>query len=313
MRSPSPLLTLLPLFLGMVFGPLSSFAASVSQVKGNKLLIQLDGLQVAQGSELYVLNEDGKKIGLVQVRQVKGDKALAEITKGRAVVGAPMQVKGAPAAAAPAPTDSASPDATATAETETAASATPASKTKKGKHVGGILAGYSMDSMNLTVQYNSGVKEEANLKDSGFSLKGFYDYSISPAFTIRLASGLEMFSAKGTTQATICENGTSKNCEVSFNYLAMEGSAHYNITQGPMKIWAGLGYSFLFAVSKKNNIPNLSSDSSTNQMILISAGGDFWTSKTSFFPVVVEYGMFPGSSNVKADGIFLRAGYGFTF
>jgi len=312
MRSTSsPLLILLPLFLGMVFGPLSSFAASVTQVKGNKLLIQLDGLQVAQGSELYVLNPEGKKIGLVQVRQVKGDKALGEITKGRAVVGAPIQVKGAPAAAA-APTDSASADATATAETE-AASAPPASKTKKGKHVGGILAGYSMDSMSLTVQYNSGIKEEANLKDSGFSLKGFYDYSVSPAFTIRLASGLEMFSAKGTTQATICENGTSKNCEVSFNYLAMEGSAHYNITQGPMKIWAGLGYSFLFAVSKKNNIPNLSSDSSTNQMILLSLGGDFWTSKTSFFPVVVEYGMFPGSSNVKADGIFLRAGYGFTF
>ncbi|MGZ5279840.1 MAG: hypothetical protein ACXWC9_07860 [Pseudobdellovibrionaceae bacterium] len=295
--SSSPLLIFLPLFLGMVLSPLSSFAASVTQVKGNKLLIQLDGLQVAQGSELYVLNPEGKKIGLVQIRQVKGDKALGEITKGRAVVGAPMSVKGAPATA----TDAAS------------AGSDVTGKSKMGKHVGGVLAGYSMNSMSLTIQHGTSTKEDATLKDSGFSLKGFYDYSISPAFTIRLASGLEMFSAKGTIQLDLCENGTSKNCEVSFNYLAMEGSAHYNITEGSTKIWVGLGYSFLFAVSKKNNIPNLSSDSSTNQMILVSAGGDFWTSKTSFFPVVVEYGMFPGSSNVKADGIFLRGGYGFTF
>lgn len=287
------------LLLALTVAPLASMAASVTQVKGNKLMIQLDGLQVSQGNELYVLNEDGKKIGLVQVRQVKGDRALAEITKGRAVPGAPMQLKGAGSSAS---------------STESSSSSSKSTNhARKGKHVGGIIAGYSMDSMSLTVQYNSGTKEDANLKDSGYSVKAFYDYPVSPAFTIRLASGLEMFNAKGTTNAKICENGTSNSCEVAFNYLAMEGSAHYNITEGSFKMWAGLGYSFLFAVSKKNNIPNLSSDSSTNQMILLSAGADIWTGKTAFFPIAIEYGMFPGSSNVKADGIFLRAGYGFTF
>jgi hypothetical protein len=296
MRSPSRLALLTTLLLAL---PLSTWAASVSQVKGNRLLIQLDGLQVAQGSEVYIMNEDGKKIGLVQIKQVKGDKALGEITKGRAVAGAPVQLKGAPASGD-----------TASSPTQTESNS---AKGHKGKRVGGILAGYSMDSMSLTVQYNNGTKEDASLKDSGFSLKGFYDYSFSPAITIRLASGLEMFAAKGTTSAKICESGTSNSCEVSFNYLALEGSAHYNLTQSSTKFWVGLGYSFLFAVSKKNNIPNLSSDSSTNQMILLSTGADIWTGKNSFFPIAVEYGTFPGSSNVKADGIFLRGGYGFTF
>lgn len=291
------------LLLALTVGSLKAQAASVTQVKGNKLMIQLDGLEVSQGTEMYVLNEDGKKIGLVQVRQVKGDRALAEVTKGRAVPGAPMQVKGAPASTPSNLTPAGSAETTVSSK----------SHTPKGKHVGGILAGYGMTNMTLTVQYNSGTREDANLKDSGFSLKGFYDYPVSPAFTIRLASGLEMFSAKGTTTATICESGTSKSCEVSFNYLAMEGSAHYNITQGSFKTWVGLGYSFLYAVSKKNNIPNLSSDNATNQMILVSGGADIWTSRTSFFPVVIEYGTFPGSSNVKADGIFVRGGYGFTF
>jgi hypothetical protein len=280
-------------------------AASVSQVKGDKLLIQLDGMQVSPGSEMYVLNESGKKIGLVQVKQVKGDKALAEITKGKAVAGAPMQLKvaGASSSAASKPSHSA----------ETSSSKSGGFGGGKGKNVGGILAGYSMDNMSLTVQYNSGAKEDASLKDSAYSLKAFYDYPVSPAFTVRLASGLEMFSAKGTTAAKICDSGNSTSCEVSFNYLAFEGNAHYNITDGSLKFWVGLGYSFLVAASKKNNIPNLSSDSSTNQMILISTGADWWTSKTAFIPIAIEYGTFPGSSNVKADGIFLRGGYGFTF
>jgi hypothetical protein len=302
MRAQS-LLPLLALTLGL--SPLAALAASVTQVKGTKLMIQLDGLQTAPGAELYILNEDGKKVGLVQVKQVRGDKALAEITKGRATAGAQVQVKGAGGGATAA--------GSATTDTGSGAGASGSSASKKGKKVGGILAGYAMNNMSLTAQYNAGNKEDLTMKDSGFSLKGFYDYEVSPAFTIRASTGLEMFSVKGTTTINICENGTSKSCEVSFNYLAAEASAHYNLTNGSFKAWVGLGYSFLFAVSKKSNVPNLSSDSSTNQMILISTGADIWTSKTAFFPVVVEYGMFPGSSNVKADAIFVRGGYGFTF
>ncbi len=300
----SSLLPLLALSAGLL--PLSqAFAASVAQVKGTKLMITLDGTPAAPGAEFYVLNEEGKKIGLVTIKQVKGDKALAEITKGRAVPGAAMQEKGA----APSAGGSASTEAPGGGGAHTKSSGAP---NTKGKKVGGILAGYGMNSMSLTAQ-NGTTKEDITMKDSGFSLKGFYDYDISQAFVIRLATGLEMFAVKGTTSANICENGTSKSCEVSFNYLAAEASAHYYLSQGSFKPWVGLGYSFLFAVSKKNNIPNLSSDSSTNQMILVSGGADIWTSRTSFFPIVVEYGMFPGSSNVKADGLFVRGGYGFTF
>jgi hypothetical protein len=301
MRAQS-LLPLLALTIGL--SPLSALAASVTQVKGTKLMIQLDGMQTEPGAELYILNEEGKKVGLVQVKQVRGDKALAEITKGKAAAGAQVQAKGVSSAAAAG---------SAATEPRGGGSASGSSASKKGKKVGGILAGYAMNNMSLTAQYNAGNKEDLTMKDSGFSLKGFYDYEVSPAFTIRAATGLEMFSVKGTTSLNICENGTSKSCEVSFNYLAAEASAHYNLTNGSFKAWVGLGYSFLFAVSKKSNVPNLSSDSSTNQMILISGGADIWTSKTAFFPVVVEYGMFPGSSNVKADALFVRGGYGFTF
>ncbi len=292
------------LLLGLALSPALALAASVSQVKGNKMMIQLDGLQVAQGSELYLLNADGKKVGLVAVRQVKGDRALAELTKGRAEAGMSVQMKGAASSGSAA---------SHTADTSSSDSGKSARQApRKGKHVGGVLAGYSMTNMSLTVQRTSGgTKEDITMKDSGFSLKGFYDYDVSPTFTIRFASGLESFAAKGTLQNALCDGSTA--CEVNFNYLAFEASGHYNLTQGTFKSWVGLGYSFLLAASKKNNIPNLSSDNSTNQMILISGGADYWMSKNSFIPVVLEYGMFPGSTNVKADGIFIRGGYGFTF
>jgi hypothetical protein len=144
-------------------------------------------------------------------------------------------------------------------------------------------------------------------------VKGFYDYQLSPAITVRGATGLEGFSVTGSTVNQICEKGTSTTCTVAFNYLAFEGSAHYNFLTGKTKAWLGLGYSFLLAASKQNNIPNLSSDSSTNQMLLAGAGADIGLSGGSFIPVVVEYGIFPGSSNVNASAINLRTGYGFHF
>jgi hypothetical protein len=284
------------LLSSIIIGSSYSLAASVTQVKGTKVLITLDGMSASVGSEVYVLDSSDKKVGLLVIRQVKGNKALADITKGRAIEGGKIIAKTAGGG-------SSSPS--------SSQSSAKGSFQKKGRNEGGILAGLGMNSLSLTVQNAALQKEDVILKDMSYSLKGFYDYNMMPELTIRAAAGLETFSAKGSTVASICDGGTT--CSVSFNYLALEGSAHYNFMTGKTKAWVGLGYSFLLQMSKANNIPNLSSESSTNQMILVSGGADFWTGSSSFIPVVVEYGMFPGSSNVSASAIYVRAGYGFTF
>ena len=283
----------LTLFIGISLSSSLLWAASVTQVKGNKVLINLDGMSASPGSSVYIVDSSGKKVGLATLRQVKGGKALAEITKGRAANGMTVQAR--------------------SASTGSMSTEARGSSRRRGKHPVGVLLGYSMNNMSLAVQNGGGLSEDVQLKDSSFSIKGFYDYDMSPDFTIRAATGLESFSAKGTTVQSICANGASTSCEVAFNYLAFEGSAHYNFLTGKTRAWVGLGYSFLMSMSKSNNIPNLSTDSSTNQMILVSGGAEFWTSRTSFFPVVVEYGMFPGSSNVTANAIYVRGGYGLTF
>ncbi|MEZ0391527.1 MAG: hypothetical protein ACAH59_04885 [Pseudobdellovibrionaceae bacterium] len=284
---------------------LSLWAGTVSQVKGSKMIIQLEGESASPGNEYFILNSAGKRVGLVTIKQVKGTKALAELTKGRANAGDSIQAKGASTSAS---------QSSSAAASETSTTTSKKSTKSTGKYRVGALLGYAMNTFSLSVQdkTNTALKEDVTMKDSTFNLKGFYDYDLSPEFTIRGAAGYESFAAKGTTTASICSNGSSTECSVKYDYLALEGSAHYNFLTGPTRVWVGLGYSFLIAMTKSSNIPNLT-ESSTNQMILFSGGTDISMGPSSFIPLVVEYGMFPGSSNVTANSIFLRGGYGMTF
>jgi len=289
------------MFLLVILTSAFAWGGSVSQVKGQKLIIQMDGEEFSPGSEVFIVNSAGKKIGLVTIKQVKGSKALGEITKGRANPGDSTQLRGTPA-----PTNNASEDSSPTKSR---------SAGKKGQHRGGLMLGYSMNSMTLTVQHPSitSRKADVTLKDNTINLKAFYDYPLSEDFNIRASAAYETFGGKGTTADLICNNGASAECSVNYSYLGLEGSAQYNFITGPSRYWVGLGYSFLLTLSKANNIPNLT-DSSTNQMILFSTGADFGMGRSgSFIPVSLEYGMFPGSSNVNASSIILRGGYGMTF
>jgi len=100
---------------------------------------------------------------------------------------------------------------------------------------------------------------------------------------------------------------------VSFTYLGLEGAAQYNyMNSSSFRGWLGLGYAFLLTMSKSVNVPNLQSASSTNQMYLFSTGAEIAMGRKNFIPVALEYGYIPGT-NVKANAIYLRAGYGWEF
>ena len=73
-----------------------------------------------------------------------------------------------------------------------------------------------------------------------------------------------------------------------------------------------MGYAFLVAMQNTKNIANLET-ASTNQMIYFSTGLDLGLSGGSFIPIAIDYGLFPGSSDVKASSIYARIGYGWPF
>lgn len=293
-------------------------AANISKMKGAKVLILMDGSNFTEGEELYALNSNGKKSAIIKITQVKGEKAIGEITKGKAEEGFSVIPKSASAAGG---TKTAATESDHT-DSESADSGSNKTFARRKKMAGGVLVGYSMNSMSLTAQYQPSASSalrsaSTDLKGSSFSIKGFGDYDIMPEVTIRGSIGLEPFDAKGdaTTSSgqNICGDGASSSCTVSFNYISFEGSIHYNFLTGKNRVWVGAGYAFMFTASKSLNIPNLQTSGSTNQMMLASVGADFGIGKKGhFIPVVAEYGYIPGD-NVKASAIYLRAGYGLPF
>ncbi len=95
---------------------------------------------------------------------------------------------------------------------------------------------------------------------------------------------------------------------MNFSYLPAEGSLHFNYLTGKTRAWVGLGGALLLQISASNNIPNLSTNSSTNQVVLISTGVDIPIGKKKYIPLELEYGDFPGSS-ITASSIYLRTGF----
>lgn len=293
---------LLPAILAFIILPLTLIAGEVQQLKGSKALLTIDEGEVQVGKQFYIINSEGKKIGLIEIKQVKAGKAIAEILKGRGEVGSSIQARGTPTASSP---------------SESQNTKGKSNSSSRGKRAIGFLLGSASNSLAMdigpTTGTNAGARESAKLTGTSFSLKAFGDYDLSSLFTFRAAAGLETLAAKGTLGSAFCGNVDTTACSISFNYFALEGSAHLNYLTGKTRAWLGLGYSFLLQMSSTNNIPNLQTAGSSNNMLLVSTGVDFTISPTTFIPVVIEVGSFLGTSDVKVSAVYLRAGYGFSF
>jgi hypothetical protein len=306
---------LLGLLIFILFGSFIStlsWAGEVKQVKGTKALLVLSEAEAQVGAQFYVLSSEGKKIGIIEIKQSKNGRAIAEILKGRAEVGGSLLSKAAGAAGAASKT-------TAATQSENTPSSgdsedTGSGRSSRRKYPIGILAGMTINSFAMNIGPKTSTSRDSGaLTGTGFNLKAFGDYDFTKKLTFRAAVGVETFAASGSIAHTYCDSGNSASCSVNFMYLGFEGSGHYNYLTGKTKAWVGLGYSYLLQASSSNNIPNLDTGTGSNQMILVSTGADFGLSKGQFIPVVVEYGLFPGSADVKATSIFIRGGYGITF
>jgi len=68
----------------LTFFSFPSFAAKILKVKGNKVLIQIEGFENIKKGDLFVANDElGNRKGLVKVLKLKRDKAFG-IFKGTA-------------------------------------------------------------------------------------------------------------------------------------------------------------------------------------------------------------------------------------
>lgn len=278
----------LPILISSIIITLSyttAIASSIDKVSGKKVMITLDQEDVTPGFRFSVIGINGKRIGIVEIQKIKGKRALGQILKGRAEVGASL----------------ASIEESSSAPTKTSARISPTTPTW------GVLAGLAMNTMAVKFETPA---DTANLKGTSFNLLGFYDYPWSRELGIRFWTGLESFTAKGTSSLSSCEN--TKNCELTVSYLALGGVAKYNFIFSPVKAWAGLMYEYLIPMSKSSNAI-ADSKIGNNYNYGLASGVDISMGPTSYIPVHVEYGFFSNTATVKATQLILRAGYALKF
>lgn len=302
-------LRLLSFFLLVILAIDYANAARVNQVKGKKVLIQLEGLNVQAGSELFAINSEQKRKAVIRISAVKDDRAVGEVVQGNAVDGMLLIVKNS----SPSPTTPPPSFSDATANDRNLERDILKKKRKQGF---GLLAGFAMTQASLTAKTrvsSTTYEDSLALKGNSFNFKAIYDYQMSQAFTIRGAVGLETINTTATPSSgkeAVCSNSSS--CTLGLNYLGFEGSAQFNLTNSSsLRYWIGAGYAFLMAMSKSNNISNLEA-TSTNQVLFASTGADISVGNKGYIPLVVEYGLFP-FAGIQLSGIYLRGGYGWRF
>ncbi|MBX3040770.1 MAG: hypothetical protein KF789_08710 [Bdellovibrionaceae bacterium] len=287
-------------------------AASVSQVKDRKALLDLTGLlDVKPGDQLFAVDGNGKRKALLQIRQVKGNKAVAEVIKGSAVVGQDLMTRGgtssAPSISKPVVED--------TPPSSPLSDRLQRTRQKKSGPAWGLLGHYNQTNMDVSFFTGQGVlrrKSTSQMKGSAFGLSGFYDYLFTPRFQMRSIAGLDQVSASGTTALPDCDKGTTSNCTFAVTYLTLAAQARFILNEGNTKFWLGGGGGFLLAMQKSSNVLD-TSQISTNQVYFLSGGADIGLSGNKFIPISLDYGMFPSSETVKANIMTLRAGYGWFF
>lgn len=291
-------------FAALSLSALPLWAASITQVKGAKALLEMSGLENAQaGDEFYAVDEAGKRKAILRLQQVKKGKAIADVVKGKPQTGYNLVQKGAAKAAA------------APAEGETG-TMSDAAFSKARRYTGnswGLTFGMLQTSMSVDIRGGGGSTGQparsspAAMSGSAFGITGYYDYAFSPAFQFRGVAGYEQLKAAGSISYADCSGGTT-TCDFNVNYLSLYGVGKFNLLKGNTRLWIGGGYGFLIAMSKSSTALN-TSQISTNQLYTVSTGLDISVGRQSYIPIILEYGMFPASDTVKANVLYARVGY----
>lgn len=262
-------------------------AAEVLNVKGGKALLDISDLSSLNANDkVFAINSEGKKKALLEIKQIKGNKAVAEIKKGQAEVGMKLSLP-------------------ANSKNITKNESKENIKSKHRNAYGG-LAGYNMNSMKVKIS----AADSVSLSGSSFSAKGFFQQHLDGPISVRLGAGYETLSGTGTLASGNC--GGSTDCNTSISYLGLDAVVRYTLDKGRYNPWLGGGLGFLIALSKSSNALD-QSKILTNQTLLAATGIDYSLSPTKFIPIELVYAIFPSNSTVSVSQFILRFGYATTY
>ncbi len=280
----------------ILFSAAGAHAAKLTKVKGDQVLIDLEGesAQYGEGSRHLVM-VDGKRKAVVEISKVKGEKAIGKVLKGTVSEGATL---------APLQISSSSPSSETATPTHTANADRPRSHRKRSKRsslFSGLTVGatgtYGIASQNVSTNILS-----ASMTGSSYGLKAFGDYPISGDFGLLGRFGFENFAVAGTSQ-------TQGNVTTSILYADADLLIRYHFLEGNFHPFPLLGLGLHLPLSKSSNVLDINQITPTT-IFFIGGGVNYVLSDSMYIHATVEYGYFPPSSQVTTSLIDLRAGLG---
>jgi hypothetical protein len=271
-------------FMCVTLGVSDAWAAKIKNVKGKKVLVDLEGETVEPGQIFYVV-KDGKNTGLIKISKVKNNQGLAILGKGKAEVGSNIKLrekKGSDSGSSP-------------------SRASRSGSGPQGESFFGGMGGFNMASADVKLPLSGNT---VSLSGSGFSAKGLFDYKVLDSIWFRGMGGLEQFIVGGANDSLNCGG----ECKVEISYISFDLWGRFLLSTGNFRPWIGGGGGLLFPMSKKSTAIQKKSITNTN-IFAIGGGIDWFLSPTTYLPIQVEYDLYPSSSTVKATALTVRAGF----
>lgn len=287
----------------------AAWSAEVIQARDQRVLINRLGMEMQVGSRLLLRDENNRAIGIIEVTQVRGGRAIGKILRGRAEIGNTVHERRTATAPQPPP-----PPSEETADTtEDPTGETTSEETSEPGRAWGALFGYMNQTMTVAAR-STGAQETILLKGTNFAIKGFIDFDYGDTATIRGVVGLHPFVVRGSPSSgnqVLCNN--TNECSINFNYLAFEGHFRYNLSKDPHRYWISAGLAAFTATGVSSSVTSLDTSVRTNWMLSFQGGADWKIGHNQFIPTFLEYGFFPPGGGVSASSISLYLGYGIRF
>jgi len=292
-------------FLIILLASQFSYAVSILQVKGQRILLSMDGEKLEVGQSIVLNNSEGKEVAKAIITQAKGEKAIATIKAGKAD-GSESVVVGTGGTSTP------------IMDEEEVAADSFSKKSKGNPRLNAkkfaLLLALTMNNM-ATKQADRSVTpniETVDLKGMGIGLTGTFDYPLNTWLILRGTLGYEPFVATGSGNFFSCDNGASRDCTANISYLSAGGFARVNFTKSKFQLWGGAGSTGKFPISKSSTALR-TDDIKLTVTFAVAGGADWFISNSSFVPFNFEYQLFQASDTVTANQIVLRGGYGWAF
>lgn len=274
----------------------SAFAGNVVKSSGKKVYIVFDkseGGTFAQGDLFNITDANGKKIGVVELKKVKGLKAIGLLRKGKAVKGNGTLFRSVSKKTKLKKLDTGSKTAKLDTDDEYDQ---PAGQTRWG-----VQFGYGSAKQDVLQDTTTSAQTGSSL-----SIKGILDYPIFSSLSLHGGFGAEMFSVAGVgTNAQTAQTNVDISTKITF--LSIDTLMKYTfVDTGSMKFYLLGGPGILHPLSKSSD--SIDPDTISSLVVGEFGAGVAIQMGSTWVPIDVTYYMFPAGETVETSIIAIKVG-----